>query len=88
MEYLGQLTIIMRNSTLQLRRPSNSRHFGISNNIDQSDTIQADHFLKVDKATIVPVDLLHGNTEICAVAVGFHDYTPILEWTFGCRKVS
>ena len=72
----------MCDSRLNLLFPSDGRLISVAHDIDERDAIQVDHFLKVDEASIVPVDILNRNSEVCPITVGLHDDAPIR-----CRKL-
>lgn len=49
----------------------------MSDNVDESDTVQANHLPEVNEAAVIPVDILDGDAEVCSISTRLHDYTPI-----------
>ena len=75
---LPSSSIIMRDPRLNLLFPRDLRFARVRNDVDQSDTVQPNHFFKIDVSRRVSVDVLDREAVVCAVRVGLEDAAPFL----------
>jgi len=76
-------TIVVTNTRLQFLLPGQRGIARVGHNIDDRNSIQPDHLLKVDVPAIISVDVVHRQTEIGSIRVGFEDISPVGIWRFG-----
>jgi hypothetical protein len=48
----------------------------VPNDVDQSNTIQADHLFEVDIPVGIPIDIVCRHAKVCSIRVGFEDIAP------------
>ena len=75
-------TIVVTDTRLQLLLPDQRGIARVGHNIDNRNSIQSDHLLKVDVPAIISVDIVHRQAEIGSIRVGFEDISPVGIWRF------
>ena len=76
-------TVVVTDTRLQFLLPGQRGIARVRHNIDDRNSIQPNHLLKVDVPTIISVDIVHRQAEIGSVRVGFEDISPVGIWRFG-----
>lgn len=70
-------TIVVADKCPQFLPPCQSSVSRVGHDIDNHDSIQPNHLLKVDVSSFITVNVVHGKTEIGSVRVGFEDISPV-----------
>lgn len=66
----------MRNPGLKLLMTRKRSLVRVRDDVDECDTIQPDHLLKVDVTIIVSVDKVARDAEVRSIRIGFQDIAP------------
>ena len=68
-------TIVMTDTRLQFLLPAQVAWIG--HDINNRNSVQPNHLLKVDVSTIISVDIVHGQAKVGSIGVGFEDIPPV-----------
>jgi hypothetical protein len=80
-------TIIVSNARLKFLGACDGRHLGIEYHIDDRDTIESNHLLKIDVSALIAIHVLDRQAKVCPVPVRLEDVAPEWSWRFGRRQV-
>lgn len=70
-------TVVVTDARLQLLLLAQSGVAWVRHNVDNHDSVQPNHLLKVNVSTVIPVDVVHGQTEVGSVGIGFEYIPPV-----------
>jgi hypothetical protein len=73
----------MTDTCLQFLLPAQSRVAWVGHDVDNCNSVQPNHLLKVDVSSIISVDVVHGQTEVGSVGIRFEDVPPVGIGGFG-----
>ena len=74
-------TIVMTDTCLQFLLPAQVAWIG--HDVDNRNSVQPNHLLKIDVPTIISVDIVHGQTEVGSIGIRFEDIPPVGIGGFG-----
>lgn len=77
----------MRNPTLQLFIPTQSRLGRVPHNVNDGNPVQANHLLKVDETATVAIDEIERGGVVRSVRVRFEEGAPLAPWVRVRRDV-
>ena len=80
-------TVVVTDTCLQLLLLAQSRVAWVRHNVDDHNSVQPNHLLKVDVSTVIPVDVVHRQTEVGSVGIRFEDIPPVGIGGLGKRDV-
>ena len=70
-------TIVVADKGSQLFLPTQRGVTRIRYNINDRNSVQPNHLLKIDESPFIPINIIHGKTEVRSVRVGFEDISPV-----------
>jgi len=73
-------TIVVTDTRLQFLLTTQRGIAWVGHNIDDHNSVQSNHLLEVDVSAIITIDIVHGQTEIGSVGVGFENVPPVRIW--------
>ena len=62
-------TIVVTDACLQLLLVIKSGVARVGHHVDDRNSVQTNHLLKVDVSTIISVDVVHGQTEVGSIGI-------------------
>jgi len=68
---------------LQFLTPTQRGVARVGHDVNDRNSIQPNHLLEVHVSAVIPVDVVHGQTEIGSIGVGLEDVSPVGIWGLG-----
>jgi len=76
-------TIVVTDTRLQFLLTAQGGIARVGHNVNDHNSVQSNHLLKVDVSAIITIDIVHGQTEIGSVGVGLENVSPVRIWRLG-----
>lgn len=71
------LTVVVTDACLQFLLSVQSGVAWVGHDVNDHNSVQSNHLLKVDVSAIISVDVVHGQTEVSSIGIRFEDVPPV-----------
>ena len=76
-EIVKLLTVVMADKRSQILAPGQRSVARVGHDVDDRNSVQPDHLLKVNVSSFISVDIIHGKTKIGPIRVGLENISPV-----------